>query len=289
MVPVMGTVAQDQSKQKLRARIGRGDGFTAVRLDGILDEHNGLAQLTTALGAGEHLLIDLGGVKRINSVGVRDWVLWLRALRGRWKELTLFDCPPPVMNEVNFVKNFAEGARITTFGAPLFCGLCQKEETRVLDAYALKAAPRRELPSFACGKSGCQNALDDDEEGYLGFLAGLPEVAEPEKLRAMTDAARALFLPGGSATPLSPLTNEAASPPAEGGAAQRAPLGQLGQIGQAAHAGTSSGVRAAAPPAAAPAAAVPAEVPRGDWLFLAAMVAMVAVLGVLVYLIMTLE
>jgi hypothetical protein len=30
-------------------------------------------------------------------------------------------------------------------------------------------------------------------------------------------------------------------------------------------------------------------VPRGDWLFLAAMAAMVAVLGVLVYLIMTLE
>ena len=86
----------DQGK-KLKGRLARGEGFTVVRLEGVIDEHNELARLTSAIGQGDTLLIDLGGIKRLNSVGVRDWVNWLRGLRAAFETIVLFDCPPPVM------------------------------------------------------------------------------------------------------------------------------------------------------------------------------------------------
>jgi len=272
---------------KLRARVAQGDGFAAVRLDGIIDEHNGLAQIGTALGeafpqGAEALVVDLGGIKRLNSVGVRDWVNWLRALRTKYRTVVLFDCPAPVMNEVNFVKNFAEGAYITTFVAPLFCTLCQKEEARVLETRSVRDGARLAMPTFNCDRSDCENALDDDEESYLGFVRTLPEGVGDDRLMRMTQQARTLFA-GNSGTPIAD-SPKALDPHANASAGRSQPLGQLGLQGLPRKSseslvglGTSDNPMVATPKA------------RGDWLFIAAMGAMLAVLGVLIYLIMTLE
>jgi len=283
MVASMNSGGTEPGKNlsKLKGRIAQSDGFTVIRLDGVIDEHNELSALLDPVGSGGTLLIDLGGIKRLNSVGVRDWVNWLRALRPRWKQLVLFDCPPPVMNEVNFIKNFAEGAHITTFAVPLFCPLCNKEESRIFATAGLRVNGRVKLPNFACGKPACENAIDDDEESYFGFLESLPDAPEPARLMQLTVLAR---------------TAAATAPPiarTELGAGQRAsatrlqPLEQLGQ-----RASNQQPTSTSAIPSLPSDAAVPLDerVPgRGDWLFVAAMIAMVAVLGVLIYLILTLE
>jgi len=273
---------------KLRAKSARGDGFLALRLDGVIDEHNGLAQIGAALGGGDTLLVDLGGIKRLNSVGVRDWVNWLRATRTKFREIVLFDCPAPVMNEVNFVKNFAEGAYITTFAAPLFCARCQKEESRILDTLRIRngsggIAP----PSFACERSDCENALDDDEETYFGFVAQLPIAADPDRLLRMTEQARSLLASSGAPiamapNPLDPHDN--ASP------SRSQPLGGLGFGSTPRKSSDNLQSPSANPVPNAPTDAAPsARDAGGDWLFIAAMAAMLAVLGVLIYLILTLE
>lgn len=274
---------------KLRAKSARGEGFLALRLDGVIDEHNGLDQIGAALGGGETLLVDLGGVKRLNSVGVRDWVNWLRATRTRFREIVLFDCPPPVMNEVNFVKNFAEGAHITTFAAPLFCARCQKEESRILDTVRIRnGSGGIALPSFACDRSDCENALDDDEETYFGFVSQLPASADPGRLQRLTEQARGLLATSGVAIALasSPLDAHGNASP---GRSQ--PLGGLG-LGNAPRKSTDnlqSPLTNGTPPATPPAASPAGGEAGGDWLFIAAMAAMLAVLGVLIYLILTLE
>jgi len=294
----MSTGTTQAPSAKLRGRIGRGDGFVALRLDGIVDEHNGLSHWVASVGEGETLLVDMGGVKRLNSVGVRDWVLWLRALRPRWRAIVLFDCPPPVMNEVNFVRNFAEGATITTFQVPLFCTTCQKEESRLVDALDLKRRGGA-LPPFRCDRGDCQNALDDDEESYLAFLAELPSTPDAERLARLTATARDVLRPEAGAIALDPTNN--ASP------ARGAPLSQLGLAGQPSAKAASGPILApaAAPPrdharpgtppvAVAPSSAPPTPLEAGkraggDWVFIGAITAMVAVLGVLIYLLMTLE
>lgn len=277
-----------KSLSKLRGRLARGDGFTAVRLDGVIDEHNELAEMLEPIGQGDKLLVDLGGIKRLNSVGVRDWVNWLRALRPRFKQIVLFDCPPPVMSEVNFVKNFAEGAFIATFAVPLFCPSCNKEESRILETQALRVdgqGGRVRLPGFACEKPVCANAIDDDEESYFAFLDSLPPSPDPDRLRQLTALARTAVAQG------QPLEK---APPA-GHPHQPAPrLVPLGAIGHAPQGSSPTAATSATTPPASAAVGdlARAEAPpggRGDWLFIAAMVAMVAVLGTLVYLILTLE
>lgn len=247
-----------------------------VRLDGVIDEHNELASYTERIGSGEALFIDLGGVKRLNSVGVRDWVNWLRALKPKFARIVLFDCPPPVMNEVNFVKNFADGAYITTFSVPLFCARCNKEESRLLESAPLKANGRK-LPSFACGQASCENVIDDDEESYLAFLDGLPDSPDPGRLLQLTAFARTAGVSGAPIDGAPGGGDNGRSEPAA-----RPPL----QVGTA-------GVEAmtAATPLKSLSAPVPerTESSRGDWPFMAAMAAMVAVLGVLLYLILTME
>jgi anti-anti-sigma regulatory factor len=265
---------------KLKGRLARGEGFTVVRLDGVIDEHNELASYTERIGSGEALFIDLGGVKRLNSVGVRDWVNWLRALKPKFARIVLFDCPPPVMNEVNFVKNFADGAHITTFSVPLFCARCNKEENRLLESAPLKSNGRK-LPSFACEQASCENTIDDDEDSYLAFLDGLPDHPDPGRLLQLTAFARAAASTG------APIDGAPAGGNGAHGRSEPATRPPL-QIG-------SAGVEALT--SAAPLKSVSAPVPvperteasRGDWPFMAAMAAMVAVLGVLLYLILTME
>ncbi|MBK9129495.1 MAG: hypothetical protein IPM13_17165 [Phycisphaerales bacterium] len=187
---------------KLRAKSARGGGFLALRLDGVIDEHNGLAQIGAALGGG--------------------------------------DAPPGVT-----------------------------------------------LPGFACERSDCENALDDDEETYFGFVSQLPIATDPDRLLRLTDQARSLLASSGAAIALAPNPldpHDNASP------SRSQPLGGLG-LGSAPRKSSDNLLAPSANPApTAPTDAAPSvRDAGGDWLFIAAMAAMLAVLGVLIYLILTLE
>jgi anti-anti-sigma regulatory factor len=258
---------------RLRARTARGSDWLGLRLDGVIDEHNRLDEITAALPntpPGTTLVIDLGGVSRLNSVGVRDWVLALRGLRARFESIRIIDCTPPVMNEVNFVRNFAEGALIASFQAPTFCTRCSREGSALIPVFGAQDGRRLEaLPSFACERTDCENALDDDESSYLAFLDSQPPSTDAAALGRQLDAVRAAFA-AGAGDPVRTSVAEAAPEAAAGkDGAPPAPVAPSPQ-GATAHAGT--------------------EGPgRTDVVFYVAIGAMVIVLAVLVYLIATLE
>ena len=258
---------QGTARQRLNARIGHGNSWTALRLDGVIDEHNGLDTLTSALGTPRAvLLIDLAGVRRINSVGVRDWVVWLRGLRQIYTTIVLFDCPPAIMNEVNLVRNFAEGAVITTFRAPYYCDRCGQESLQTLDALAMLASGVRKAPAFPCGKPACANALDDAEETYFAFFDDLGEVSRPDDLDALVAAARTALDAATTHTPASALAATTA-------------LDLKSAEARLAKAGL---------PAGAPVPPLPRD-GRQDVVFIAILAVMLGILGTLVYLITTLE
>lgn len=283
------------ARQRLQARLAHGTGWTALRLDGVIDEHNGLEHVLDTARDAIVLLVDLGGVRRINSVGVRDWVLWLRSARARFPTVVLYDCPPAIVNEINLVRNFAEGAVVTTFQAPYFCDRCGLESVRTLDALAMVRAGERSAPAAPCGKPACANALDDADESYFAFFADVDPAAAPDDLDAMVRVARAA---------LSGVTPEAASAPgprrplANLAAETRHPQPSGGAAGHPAVPATATGARSTQPapvppvPPVAPVPPVP-PVPRTrdpqDVAFVVILVFMLAALGVLVYLITTLE
>jgi len=182
---------------KLRARVAKGLSWVGLRLEGIIDEQSRLDIIVDRLrpyAAQATLVIDMGGVTRLNSVGVRDWVLALREMRQLFPAVQLMDCTPPVMNEVNFVRNFSEGTVIASFQAPLFCTRCSKESFSTMDVYHPEDGSQiKSLPVFSCERTDCENALDDDESSFLTFLDGQPPAPDPQHVRRLMTEVRAAF------------------------------------------------------------------------------------------------
>ena len=58
------------------------EGVTFLKIRGVIDEDNALAKSLRRI-EGDTVVIDLEGVVRINSCGVRDWVNWLNDLDAR--------------------------------------------------------------------------------------------------------------------------------------------------------------------------------------------------------------
>ena len=91
-----------------------GNGYTYLKLKGILDEDNLLANLLSQI-QGRLLLIDMAEIDRINSCGVRDWVNWLNQIQALGIAVILLRCSPAVVSQANMVTNFAADAFIHSF------------------------------------------------------------------------------------------------------------------------------------------------------------------------------
>jgi len=76
------------------------DGATCVALTGTVDEDADFAPLVRELAAQPRIRLDLAGIGRINSCGVREWINFVRALPGATR-LELMRCSPPVVAQIN--------------------------------------------------------------------------------------------------------------------------------------------------------------------------------------------
>ena len=94
-----------------------GNGYTYLKLKGILDEDNLLANLLSQI-QGQLLLIDLAEIERINSCGVRDWVNWMLQIQALGVKIILLRCSPSIVAQANMVANFSADAFIHSFYAP---------------------------------------------------------------------------------------------------------------------------------------------------------------------------
>jgi hypothetical protein len=147
------------------------DGRRVVHLRGEIDENADLSELKGALVDDAEL--DLEGISRINSCGVREWVNFVRDLSVQ--SLRFERCSPTVVLQLNTIYNFRGRARVTSFFAPYACELCHSDEVRLLrveDHFPDRAArlhPR--LPTFRCAGCGGPLLFDELPERYLAFLA----------------------------------------------------------------------------------------------------------------------
>lgn len=92
-------------------------------LSGYLDENADLSPLKGATG---QIRIDFGGVKRVNSCGVRDWVNLLATFDPS-SELSYENCSMVVVKQLNAVPDFLGKALVKNFEAPYYCEECDEE------------------------------------------------------------------------------------------------------------------------------------------------------------------
>ncbi len=179
----------DTKPSRLEKIVRHGEGWTAVGLRGTIDEHAGLAAVSSQV-RGPLVVVELGAIARINSVGVRDWMIWLKSLADGGHRVVLVDCSPAMMDQVNLVRNFTQGAWIDSFLAPYFCDRCDLERDERLDPVALRREGASEAPAITCGKPACGLSFDDVEEGYFAFLEDREPPRDLEAVRAQVAQAR---------------------------------------------------------------------------------------------------
>lgn len=149
-----------------QARTADGD---VITLKGQLDDQATLSELLDKIGT--HVIIDLGGIRFINSVGVREWIVFLGALVERGSKVVLRKCSEPMVHQMNMVVEAGAGAEIESFHAPFVCAGCGSEQS-----IALQVAPIRDqlkartVPNQPCPDCGDTMRFDDFPNRYLLFL-----------------------------------------------------------------------------------------------------------------------
>lgn len=122
------------------------------------------------------IVMDLGGVNYINSVGVKNWILWT----GRFPKEMIVEvhrCPTLIVNQVNTVVGFLRGdSTVQSLTAPFVCNKCSREEGVLLERgvhyqYAKEASPYFfKSPEKMCPKCNIPMELDAIENKFFNFL-----------------------------------------------------------------------------------------------------------------------
>lgn len=115
---------------------------------------------------------DLGGVRTINSTGVREWIIWINKLKVT---PIYYNCPQAVVMQFNMVKEFlVNGVKVESFQIPAYCENCGEQKTFTLRSgkeYTPGKKLEYELPK--CDKEGCSIESDVDFESYFYFIENL--------------------------------------------------------------------------------------------------------------------
>jgi hypothetical protein len=143
-----------------------------VELYGDFDETADLRELAGSLQGA--VALDLGGIRRINSAGVREWIEFVRNL-PEVTELRLVGCSKVSVAQLNIIDNFRGPARVESFWAPYCCQWCGNEREILLEAkQATGVRPR--LPTAPPVVCACGQVMELDElpDRYFLFLADQP-------------------------------------------------------------------------------------------------------------------
>ena len=93
-------------------------GKVVLQLQGNIDEDANFAP-PDLTGAGA-VVLDLEGVNAINSVGIREWIKWVKALPGS-VQLSVRKCPKIIVDQINMVAGFLPAtAVVESFFVPYY-------------------------------------------------------------------------------------------------------------------------------------------------------------------------
>ncbi|ACY14072.1 FIST N-terminal domain-containing protein [Haliangium ochraceum] len=188
-VPMPTVEAPPSGSNELTIRSAEVDGIRVLRLAGTIGERFPRAELTPQLSGA--LAIELGGVTRVTSFGVRAWMDTLSAAGGKLRSLHLVNCPEPVVTQLSMIRGFAANGRVLSFAAPYYCDACGTAFSVYLDVDNDQQAIRSGMvDARPCPQ--CQSAASfEDNPGHFFAFA-------QDHLGPLSEAERALLRLGAS-------------------------------------------------------------------------------------------
>jgi len=148
----------------LRWRMNENESTTHVALEGSITETSDFRPLLEQSKA--RVVLDLAGIRRINSSGVREWISFVGKLTADGREVVLERCAVPIVHQLNMISSMRGKASIRSVMLPYFCARCETEHTTVLELGEGSATFPDVKACPACGKD---MEFDDLPESYLAF------------------------------------------------------------------------------------------------------------------------
>ncbi len=154
-----------------KLRLGRLDvELTPGRLvlAGRIDDACPLGDLAPQVPTGD-TVIDTAGVTFINSIGMREWMRLVRALKEKGA-VTFERVADVLITQMNLRPEF-HGANVTSFHAQYVCSTCGAEAALLVDVGVYAESLRRmQAPTLPCPECGKPMDLADFPERYLSLF-----------------------------------------------------------------------------------------------------------------------
>lgn len=158
--------------------------LTVVRFEGRIDERFSGRELGSALSGS--LVLDLAGVERITSYGVRAWLEMLEAIPTD-AEVHLYRCSEAVVAQLASSSAFAGRARVVSFVVPVVCDDCGATSQLAIDVERSRdVLLDGRTPERPCERCGGRPRLDDDPS-ILGFVRKHAGSPLPARVRTVVD------------------------------------------------------------------------------------------------------
>lgn len=149
-----------------------------LALEGSIDEDAEFPVVDT--NTVKSVIIDLNGIRAINSVGIREWLAWIRPL-SQGVAITLERCPKAMVLQFNMVDGFLPPkAKVSSFYVPYFCEKCDFEGSHLFTmGKHVTNGPNGPVISFNakaasnCSQADCGIEIDVSEAKYFQFIKRL--------------------------------------------------------------------------------------------------------------------
>lgn len=168
------SVISESAKMKLEVDT-EGDAIT-FRPSGTLDEDVNFSIVLESINKMSAVLksirFDLGHVRRMNSCGVREWILLMERMPAAFP-LTFLNVNELMVEQATMLPGIfgKRGAQVLSFHVPYHCASCNSDVSVVIEPKDVRrddGSPH--APEKKCSKCGGNLDFDGIEEEYFDFL-----------------------------------------------------------------------------------------------------------------------
>ena len=147
-------------------KMEREGGSSRAVLSGEFSEDADFASLLAM--ATNPLELDLAGIERVTSCGVREWLIFMKAAEKQGRRIVLERCSPVIVQQANMISNFLGACEVRSVQLPYFCDSCRKERTLLRELGGKPPEPPEKTAT--CPDCGGQMEFDDLAGTYFEFL-----------------------------------------------------------------------------------------------------------------------
>jgi anti-anti-sigma regulatory factor len=161
----------------LRFELQQLDRQIVIRLSGFIDENSQFLKIALEPHT-QQIVFDLADIKQINSMGLRNWTIWIKSLPEVSDGFCFRNCPPVVVHQMNILHGFLPARSIVeSVQVPFHCHSCDHEWSdlalRGRDYHERTADVHHKIPDEifqACAKCKANVQADIFATQYFNFL-----------------------------------------------------------------------------------------------------------------------